>query len=308
LSKEAKIGLLLGLVFIVAIAVVLRGVHRDSLTISDESAGLSKSQPEASETVPLSSVVEQLSSEHRPTAEHKVVVAVSTEPQASAGPASVAAPVSVPSGSGTSGLDSGQVRFVGELPGGGGGMALAITQEGLTSDEQSYPGPIIMPPSGAIERAVANISQQRAAVSPVASPAVEQSRKYEVRKGDDLSSIAIKYYGQEAGNKRANIERIFNANRETMHSINEIQIGQQLVIPQLEAEASGSSKTPDAKISSQPGSHKEKYYVVQEGDSLWSIAARKLGDGKRFNEIVKLNGKALGDKNNVYPGMKLRMP
>jgi nucleoid-associated protein YgaU len=308
LSKEAKIGLLLGLVFIVAIAVVLRGVHRDSLTIMDESVGISKTLPEVSETVPLSSVVDQLSSEHRPAAEHRAAAPVNAEPQASARPgASVTAPGAISVAPGASALDNGQVRFVGELPSTG-SLALAITQAGLTSEEQlSSPGPIIMPPSGAIERAVANLSQQRAA----ATPAVEQSRKYVVGKGDDLSSIAIKCYGQAAGNKRANIERIFNANRETMHSINEVQVGQQLVIPLLEREASGSSsssKIPDTKSSSQPTVHKEKYYVVQEGDSLWSIAAQKLGDGKRFSEIAKLNSKILGDKNNVYPGMRLQIP
>ena len=35
-SKEAKLGLLLGLVFIVAIAVVLRGVHKNRGELLDE--------------------------------------------------------------------------------------------------------------------------------------------------------------------------------------------------------------------------------------------------------------------------------
>jgi LysM repeat protein len=303
LSKEAKIGLLLGLVFIVAIAVVLRGVHRDSLTILDESAGLSKGQPEASETVPLSSVVEQLSSEHYPVVERRSVVPVNAERQELSGPGSVSASGEVSAGPNVSVTDSGQVRFVGELPNSSSGAAAAMPQDGLTSEVQS-PGPVFMPPSGMIERAVANLGQQRT----MATPAVEQARKYVVCKGDALSSIAVKFYGQAEGNRLVNIERIYNANRNTMRCIDEIQVGQQLIIPALEGDVSKSSKVPDNRSVSLPAATKEKYYVVQEGDSLWSIATRKLGDGKRFNEIVRLNSKVIGDKDNVYPGMRLQMP
>jgi LysM repeat protein len=304
LSKEAKIGLLLGLVFIVAIAVVLRGVHRDSLAIMDESAGLSKGQPEASETVPLSSVVEQLSSEHYPAVGRRSVIPVNAERQELSGPGSVSAPGAVSVEPNVSATDSGQVRFVGELPGSSSGVAMVMPQqEGLTSGVQS-PGRVFMPPSGMIERAVANLGQQRA----VAAPAVDQSRKYVVCKGDALNSIAVKFYGQAEGNRLVNIERIYNANRNTMRSIDEIQVGQQLIIPALEGSVPGSSRIQDSISASLPAVTKEKYYVVQEGDSLWSIATRKLGDGKRFNEIARLNSKVIGDKDNVYPGMRLQMP
>jgi len=33
-----------------------------------------------------------------------------------------------------------------------------------------------------------------------------------------------------------------------------------------------------------------------------------LGNGVRFNEIVKLNGKLLKDKDNVFPGMRIKIP
>jgi len=46
--------------------------------------------------------------------------------------------------------------------------------------------------------------------------------------------------------------------------------------------------------------------VVREGDSLWRIAARELGDGKRWQEIAKLNGIADGDV--VQAGARLRLP
>lgn len=46
-------------------------------------------------------------------------------------------------------------------------------------------------------------------------------------------------------------------------------------------------------------------YTVVKGDSLWKIAAEKLGSGNRYNEIKQLNG-LTGDI--IYAGMKLKIP
>lgn len=59
-------------------------------------------------------------------------------------------------------------------------------------------------------------------------------------------------------------------------------------------DASGKSVYTSARI-----------YTVVHGDSLWEIARKQLGDGRRYTEIVKLN--AL--KTNVlYTGQKLKLP
>ncbi len=47
-------------------------------------------------------------------------------------------------------------------------------------------------------------------------------------------------------------------------------------------------------------------YAVREGDSLWKIAARELGDGDRWKEIVALNPKV--DPNKLIVGAALRLP
>lgn len=46
-------------------------------------------------------------------------------------------------------------------------------------------------------------------------------------------------------------------------------------------------------------------YVVMSGDSLWNVAAKLLGDGKRYPEIVKLNGLT---SNTLKPGQALKIP
>ena len=51
-----------------------------------------------------------------------------------------------------------------------------------------------------------------------------------------------------------------------------------------------------------------RYYVVQDGDSLWKIATSQLGNGARYPDIVKLNADHLSDENSLKIGTRLRMP
>jgi 5'-nucleotidase/UDP-sugar diphosphatase len=47
-------------------------------------------------------------------------------------------------------------------------------------------------------------------------------------------------------------------------------------------------------------------YVIQRGDSLWKIAAEKLGDGHRWTSIAKEND--LKQPNHIFPGNELTIP
>jgi len=50
-------------------------------------------------------------------------------------------------------------------------------------------------------------------------------------------------------------------------------------------------------------------YVVQEGDTLSSIARNELGKVSRWAEIYQLNREALGkDYDYLTPGMRLMLP
>jgi nucleoid-associated protein YgaU len=50
------------------------------------------------------------------------------------------------------------------------------------------------------------------------------------------------------------------------------------------------------------------WYIVKTGDSLWRIADEQLGDGSRYKEIAKLNTDVLDDEDRLSVGMRLRMP
>jgi nucleoid-associated protein YgaU len=146
---------------------------------------------------------------------------------------------------------------------------------------------------------------------------------YVVQDGDVLAAVAKKAYGPEEGNRLVNINRIFEANRNVLKSPDEIFVGQKLIIPPLpKSQADG--KQPDAlseaifeKVQDigkrnladmkveQP---KGRYYVVQDGDNLWKIATSQLGDGARFKEIAKLNTDVLKSNDALSIGMRLRLP
>lgn len=59
---------------------------------------------------------------------------------------------------------------------------------------------------------------------------------------------------------------------------------------------------------STPPPYRNATYTVQSGDTLGSIARAKLGDSKRWPEIVSLNPDILPDPNRVVIGMTLELP
>jgi len=143
---------------------------------------------------------------------------------------------------------------------------------------------------------------------------------YVVGEGDNLAVIAKKLYGSEQGSKRTNIARIFDANRRFLQSPDEIYIGQKLVIPSLSAPVPDKSRVSSVLASSMlekiksigkrhlsADGHRRRY-VVQEGDSLWRIAAEQLGSGSRYSEIAGLNADILDDEDSLAVGMRLKMP
>jgi len=148
---------------------------------------------------------------------------------------------------------------------------------------------------------------------------------YVVADGDNLALIAKKFYGDEEGNKRANIMKIFEANRNLLESPDDIQVGQKLIIPALRSSAAAEDKSKSGlassifeKVKSIGREHlplkkpnramQGKSYTVRDGDSLWRIAAEQLGDGSRYTEVAKLNADILSDEDSLTVGMSLKIP
>ncbi len=51
-----------------------------------------------------------------------------------------------------------------------------------------------------------------------------------------------------------------------------------------------------------------RLYTVKEGDTLWSIASRELGDGPRHRQLAELNRERMGPGGTLRVGASLKIP
>ena len=280
MGSDAKIGLLLGLVFIFLIAFLINGLpnflkDRNNNELTTNMVGLQNNPPGlAAKERKAQEVFNRIESvKKRP-------VKVQISP-----------------------TDNQSIRFETALP--KNVSAVKKTNRAIEIKRTAtpvLPAPIITPKRGA------------ETVKPTLP------KVYVVGEGDNLAVIAKKLYGSEQGSKRTNIARIFDANRRFLESPDEIYVGQKLVIPLLSAPVPDKSRVSSVLASSMlekiksigkrhlsADGHRRRY-VVQEGDSLWRIAAEQLGSGSRYSEIAGLNADILDDEDSLAVGMRLKMP
>jgi len=278
MTSDAKIGLLLGLVFIFIIAFIINGLpsfthdsNNNKLTTDMVDAQNSPAGLAAKERKIRREIINQIESTNKQPL--RQVPTASTTNQ--------------------------DVRFVTALP---------TSKPPVREAEES---PVSPEPSKLYGNGIA--SKQ---------PALQEV--YIVNEGDNLALIAQKVYGAEEGNKTANINRIFNANRKLLKSPDEIYIGQKLIIPLLSAPPKEQnkmvrvfSKAIFTKVESIGKRHSlttgrestpAREHIVREGESLWQIAAERLGDGNRYGEIVRLNSDILDDEDSLAVEMRLKLP
>jgi nucleoid-associated protein YgaU len=147
-----------------------------------------------------------------------------------------------------------------------------------------------------------------------------QGMIYVVQDGDNLAKIAKKFYGQDEGNKRANINLIVEANRDVIKSVDDVlRSGKKIVIPSLPPSTPTAADNRPAifqnpqfvRVGTVGGvPDTGRWYTVKDSDKLWTISAEQLGKGSRYTEIIKLNTDKLSEDNNykLLPGMQLRLP
>lgn len=69
--------------------------------------------------------------------------------------------------------------------------------------------------------------------------------------------------------------------------------------PETQPETEPETTTPEAQ---------NRIYTVQKGDSLWRIAAKELGAGRRWQEIYELNRSAISNPALIFVGQELKLP
>ena len=282
MTSDAKIGLLLGLFFIFLIAFVINGLPGFSKDANNDEMSAN-----------------MVSFENTPPG------LAAKERKARQAFGSAASVEKAPGKSQAQPEENNGLRFTAELP----KPALAATdlsEAGKVTSVQPLP-------------AVAKEANRQVKSGRPALPKI-----YVVTDGDNLAVIARKVYGCQHGNKRINITRIFQANRGILESPDEIYVGQRLVIPPLSDSQSGKGRIErlfclasfekaesigQRHVATDSGqAEQNRRHIVQEGDSLWQVAAEQLGDGTRYHEIAKLNTGILEDEDNLVVGMYLKLP
>jgi nucleoid-associated protein YgaU len=345
MTSDAKIGLLLGLIFIFVVAFIINGlpnlkpqstraeVATNMVPLDNQSIGIADQAQERAaqdwkglteEQEPQAQVATET-----PVAEQPVVVAElpAQEPQPANSP---------------------EVRFESPLP--KIENLLERITAGLQSQrEQTSTVSMDVPTPAGVEQPVAaerqpavqavqpkpqeTVASSMERSKPAATTPARPERTYVVGEGESLSTVAKKVYGLEEGNKIANVERIFQANRDILPSVDQVKSGQKLVIPPLPKTTTVNPNKPSdvlpadlferletlkrpmaqtqtqAPAASTPATNVQtRWYTVQDGDNLWRIASSQLGAGARYDEIAKLNADLLKDPSKVDPGTKIRLP
>lgn len=332
MTSDAKIGLLLGLIFIFIIAFIINGLPRfRSVANSSELTTNMVSAPNGTLGIGIN--------ERHAQNDFDRLAPAPEQPTAT-----VQRPFE----------QKENIRFKMKLP-----QETAVATETAILETVDQTEPALTPSTESIAPAAPPEEKVEVSKPKPAAPQV-----YTVCQDDTLGDIAKKVYGEEEGNKQANVMRIFQANRQLLKAPDEIYPGQKLTIPPLagsgadadkndgvlsgsmfekvisigkkhllpdpapravtnSAPSTGSSSgsttgtkasnsQPAVRVAVQPAARKPAKpageYIVREGDYLWRIAAQQLGDGNRYLEIAKLNADQLKDQDSLDVGMRLKMP
>jgi nucleoid-associated protein YgaU len=309
MTSDAKIGLLLGLIFIFIIAFILNGLpglHGKANSNQATAQDLSNLSSSATDT-------------------------------AIAQPAGVASGIGAPAGG------EGDVRYKMSLTGGTAGAVANGTgpasQLGAGCQDPNKAAPktamagdksglVDLTGSGAAKPVESTmVSDVAPAAVATAAEETKKSNEYTIVSGDTPAKIAVKAYGSSEGNRLVNINKIMSANK--IKDPTKLVVGKKLTIPALPAgpaklvatnpetfttvdstapKSEVKAAVADVKPETKPAAG-TKEYVVVKGDSLWTISAKTLGNGNRYKEILKLNSQKLGkDGSKLSLGMKLQIP
>lgn len=127
-------------------------------------------------------------------------------------------------------------------------------------------------------------------------------KTHKVEKGESLWTIAENYYGD--GFKWVDI-----ATENKLENASNIEVDQELVIPEIEGVAVKNIETIELSNTGQDLSKSSitaTTYEVTKGDSLWDIAVRAYGDGYKWVEIAREN--KITTPNIIYSGNILVLP
>ncbi len=141
-------------------------------------------------------------------------------------------------------------------------------------------------------------------VIPPAQPAPTMAL-YVVKKNDNLTKIARHVLGSASPEA---IQAIYEANREDLNNINHLRVGQQLRIPRSLGTDAQARPTPSKHAADTRSEPAYRWYQVRQKDTWSSIARSQLGDRTRWRELYELNRGKFPNPNRIRPGVRVKLP
>lgn len=142
------------------------------------------------------------------------------------------------------------------------------------------------------------------------------AKEYKAEDGDTVSKMARMFYKSSS---KSNCDLIINANASLKANPHKIIVGKTYLIPTIEkpgaklSESALNSITPTTKPATiaqtepKPTSTSYRSYTVKDNDNLYKIAMKELGTSN-WQQIQDLNKDVLKGGDKVKPGMTLKIP
>ena len=341
MTRETKIGLLVGLAFIIVIGILLSdhmtstndpakaalsvagGNVRESVA-SPAGQGGPSAVPAAASVPPVSAPQQPVLTQQEVAAPPRPVVQnIPVGPATGAAPAQTPSPITI--------HQTAQGAAPSQTP-------VQVTQVPPAAGAGTEPPVTFVPPGQAQRGAVHPIQGIGAkygenvvvfdgtgGTSRAGSPVpMAPLREYKAQPGDSLSKLASKYLGSAS---KANREAIVRANPSLQQNPDKIVAGRTYYLPapvttSPDVAVGSASASPQAADGASPATpvavapasapaaaaDNFTWYTVKENDNLWKIAAEQLGSGNAWTQIRDLNQDVLKGQDRLSPNMRIKLP
>jgi len=184
---------------------------------------------------------------------------------------------------------------------------IAEVNPALSDPSRLRPGMrIVIPIPQAPQGPVPDVAEEATAIADSGTPSPQD---YVVKPGDTLGEISMAVYGTS---RKWRMIRQANGNLDPRA----LRPGLKLVIPQVQAGpavAQSDTRAIDRALQEvsefvTDTSRPSGVYRVKRGETLYAIARRVLGDGKRWKEIYELNRQEMSAPEDLSAGQKILVP
>jgi nucleoid-associated protein YgaU len=308
MTRETKIGLLVGLAFIIVVAILLsdpvNNASEPQAAITDTLGTVQKGLTVPAPTAPPAGdrSTTAIITPNRAASREPILMRTEIEQQNAQTEVKVSAP-------------TGPVKPIIPVPSND-GQQVAV-QQGSSDPDNAVVTPPTHTNTDSLQQAGTKGGEaivptnQHDPIPPAGSepaPAPTGKQHYVAQAGDTLNKMAARLMG---ANTKANRAAIIAANPSLKQNPDRVTVGASYVIPGAATAATSTPEPTDTVAQAPapaPDNQSGRWYVVKPNDNLWRIAANEVGDASAVSEIISLNKDVLKGGSTLQPNMRLRLP